>query len=147
MPAIQPDILDDIAYPAYRYRKTPPQLRCLPGLKQDAALWKRATCVYNYIDLQVKNNTGHPYQLCVRLTDEYLEGEWRTLSEPEYKYEVYEKEHRITHETWGGYMRHNVIGRRVYERKTGGLIGDEYITENHAVMMYQPFLKEGSNSN
>ncbi|HOO12437.1 MAG TPA: VanW family protein [Bacillota bacterium] len=103
-----------------------------------------ATCVYNYIDLQVKNDTGHPYRLCVRLTDEYLEGEWRTLSEPEYCYEVYEKEHSITHEIWGGYVRHNVISRRVYRRKTGDLVGDEYITENHAVMMYQPFLKEGS---
>lgn len=79
----------------------------------------------------------------MRLTDEYLEGEWRTLEQPEYSYEVYEKEHRITHEIWGGYLRHNVIGRRVYERKTGEPIGDEYITENHAVMMYQPFLRKG----
>jgi len=103
-----------------------------------------ATCVYNYIDLQIKNNTGQPYQLCVHLTEEYLEGKWRALKQPEYSYEVYEKEHRITHEMWGGYVRHNVIGRRVYDRKTGDLVGDEYITENHAVMMYQPFLKEGS---
>ena len=102
-----------------------------------------ATCVYNYIDLQIKNNTGQPYQLCVHLTEEYLEGKWRALKQPEYSYEVYEKEHRITHEMWGGYVRHNVIGRRVYDRKTGDLVGDEYITENHAVMMYQPFLRKG----
>lgn len=102
-----------------------------------------ATCVYNYLDLQIKNDTEYPYQLRVYLTDEYLEGEWRALKEPEYSYEVYENGHRITHEVWGGYVRHNVIGRRVYERKSSELVGDEYITENHAVMMYRPFLKEG----
>jgi len=104
-----------------------------------------ATCVYNYLDLQIKNNTEYPYQLFVYMTDKYLIGEWRTLVEPKYSYEVYEKEHLITHEIWGGYMRHNVIHRRVYEKKNDTLIEDEYITENHAIMMYQPFLKQGTN--
>lgn len=37
-------------------------------------------------------------------------------------------------EFWGGFTRHNVIRRRVFDL-SGGQIGDEYVTENHAIMM------------
>lgn len=40
-------------------------------------------------------------------------------------------------------MRHNVICRKCYD-VYGQLIDDEYITENHALMMYQPFLGESA---
>ena len=98
-----------------------------------------ATCVYNYRDLQIYNGTNRPYQLHLYLTDEELKGEWRTVEKELYRYEVYEKEHRITHEFWGGYIRHNILHRKVYSEE---FVDDEYITENHAVMMYQPFLAE-----
>ena len=78
--------------------------------------------MHNYLDLQIMNNTKYPYQLCINMTGKHLEGEWRALEQPEYLYEVYEREHRITHEIWGGYVRHNVIGRRVYGRKTGDIL-------------------------
>lgn len=104
-----------------------------------------ATCVYNYIDLQIKNNTNHTYQLHIYLTKENLIGEWLTVETPELSYEVYEKEHWITHELWGGHMRHNIIHRRTFN-KYKEIINDEYITENHAIMMYQPFLQEAANS-
>lgn len=99
-----------------------------------------ATCVYNYRDLQIYNNTKRPYQLNLYLTDEYLVGEWRTTEKSPYIYEVYEKEHKITHEYWGGYIRHNLIYRKVFNIN-GDVIEDEYITENHGIMMYQPFLE------
>ncbi|WP_425449630.1 VanW family protein [Dethiothermospora halolimnae] len=102
-----------------------------------------ATLVYNYRDLQIYNGTDEPYQLCLSLTDEYLVGEWRTTYKPIYKYEIYEKEHKITHEYWGGYLRHNVINRKIYNGEET-LLDDEYITENHALMMYQPFLEESN---
>lgn len=100
-----------------------------------------ATCVYNYRDLQIYNGTSRPYQLHFYLADDCLNGEWRTVEKELFRYEVYEKEHKITHEFWGGYIRHNVIHRNVYSQD-GEVIVDEYITENHAVMMYQPFLAE-----
>ncbi|TYQ18093.1 UNVERIFIED_CONTAM: vancomycin resistance protein VanW [Acetivibrio alkalicellulosi] len=104
-----------------------------------------ATCSYNYIDLQIYNGTNEPYQLNLYLSEDELAGEWRTMSQPNYQYEVYEDKHWITHEYWGGYIRHNTIRRR----KINGLeiVDDEFITENHALMMYQPFLSEkASNS-
>lgn len=105
-----------------------------------------ATCFYNYLDLRVYNPTKQPYQLNVYLTDEHLVGQWNTVEEPIYSYEVYEKEHKVTQEYWGGYVRHNLIHRRVFNYNKE-LINDEYIAENHAIMMYQPFLESGQSSN
>jgi vancomycin resistance protein VanW len=101
-----------------------------------------ATCVYNYRDLRIYNNTDYPYQLHVYLTEDYLVGEWRTVIPPSFIYRVYEKEHHITHEYWGGYVRHNLIYRNVFS-PDGQLIDDQYITENHAIMLYHPFLPDG----
>lgn len=98
-----------------------------------------ATCVYNYRDLQIHNDTDQTYQLQLYLTDKDLCGEWRSTKEQKARFEIYEKEHRITHEYWGGYMRHNLIYRKEYD-SGNTLIEDRYLTENHAIMMYQPFL-------
>ena len=98
-----------------------------------------ATCAYNFLDLQVYNNTDHPYQLRIYLSDRDLIGEWRSTGKTECSYEVYEKEHWITHEYWGGYVRHNKIHRRIYNEEMI-VLKDEYVTENHAIMMYQPLL-------
>jgi len=99
-----------------------------------------ATCVYNYKDLQIYNGTDMEYQLVVFLTEDSLAGEWRTQVPLPYRYEVYEKEHFITSTFWGGYIRNNTIFRRIYNRDNE-LIDDEFITENHAIMMYQPLLQ------
>ncbi|KLU61538.1 vancomycin B-type resistance protein VanW [Peptococcaceae bacterium CEB3] len=102
-----------------------------------------ATVVYNYVDLQIKNETGQDYQLSVRVGGTELEGEWRCAQSCPYKYKVYESEHLITQEWWGGYMRHNVIRRKVFDSEQGqpaDEFADEFITENHAIMMYEPML-------
>jgi vancomycin resistance protein VanW len=101
-----------------------------------------ATCAYNYLDLRIYNPTQQAYQLNVYLTEDDLVGEWTTTIEPLMTYEIYEKVHRITLENWGGYVRHNLINRRVFN-KNKELIDDHYVTENHAIMMYQPFLEQG----
>lgn len=100
-----------------------------------------ATCAYNYLDLQIKNNTSQAYQLLIYLTDTHLVGEWRADYQPTRTYEVYEKEHRISLEYWGGYVRHNTIYRKVYNMENQ-LIDDEFVTENHAILMYEPLLPD-----
>ncbi|SKC82199.1 VanW family protein [Maledivibacter halophilus] len=111
-----------------------------PDSKRTQPFGSGATCVYNYRDLQIYNGTDKAYQLHMYLTDEYLIGEWRAVKKPLFTYEVYEKEHKITHEYWGGYIRHNLIYRKVLD-SSNNIVDDEYITENHALMMYQPFLE------
>jgi vancomycin resistance protein VanW len=100
-----------------------------------------ATCYYNYVDLQIVNRTDQTYQLRVALTDTDLQGEWRADAPPVYNYEIYERQHSITAEYWGGYVRRNVICRRTYNRE-GERIADEIVAENQAVMMYEPLLEE-----
>jgi len=97
-----------------------------------------ATCVYNYLDLQIYNGTDNEFQLIVYLTEDNLVGELRSVEPVKYHYEVYEKEHFISSTFWGGYIRNNKIYRRIYENDI--LTADEYVTENHAIMMYQPLL-------
>jgi vancomycin resistance protein VanW len=76
------------------------------------------------------------------ITDSQLVGEWRTIAPDTRSYKVYEKEHWITQEYWGGYIRHNKIHRHVLNMN-GDIIDDEFVSENHAIMMYEPFLVEG----
>jgi vancomycin resistance protein VanW len=102
-----------------------------------------ATCVYNYRDLMIRNDTHQPFQLGVRVGESQLEGCWTSPVRPVYSYEIYEKNHRMQAEFWGGYSRHNEIWRRVRRRDTGEEVADELVVENHALMMYRPFLQSG----
>lgn len=110
-----------------------------PDVNRKLPFGSGATCFYNYLDLRIVNETNQPYQLHLYLTDEALVGEWRTTIEPVDRYEVYEKGHWISHEYWGGYLRHNIIYRKMHNYNEE-LIEDKYITENHAIMMYEPLL-------
>ncbi len=100
-----------------------------------------ATCVYNYRDLMIKNETAMTFQLCLTITETHLTGSIKSSVSPSYTYEVYEKEHRMDSEYWGGFSRHNILYRKIYDM-AGNLAADEYVTENHALMMYNPFLAE-----
>ena len=100
-----------------------------------------ATCFYNYGDLMIRNDTNNIYRLKLAVTEQDLKGCWRSDLPPEYKYEVYEKEHIMKLEYWGGYTRHNVIFRRKYDLDNN-LADDEFVVENHAFMTYAPFLED-----
>lgn len=112
-----------------------------PDSKRTQPFGSGATCVYNYRDLQIYNGTEDTFQLHIFIDNDYLVGEWRTINEGNFNYKVYEKEHYINQEFWGGYTRHNSIYRKVFT-KDEVFLKDEYITENHAIMMYEPFLPE-----
>lgn len=103
-----------------------------------------ATCVYNYRDLMIRNETAARFLLRVWIADGRLCGQWRSSTPCAERYEVYQKDHWITAETGGAYVRHNTLYRRVFIRQDGGetLLCDEKITENHALMMYAPFLEK-----
>ncbi|TPG70869.1 vancomycin resistance protein [Brevibacillus laterosporus] len=103
-----------------------------------------ATCAYNYMDLRIKNETKHSYQLHLYMTEDTLVGEWRTLYPHPYVYEIYERSHEIQPAYWGGYTRHNELYRRVYTLD-GTLTDDFFIAENHALMMYEPLLPPAKN--
>lgn len=47
----------------------------------------------------------------------------------------------MCHEWWGGCSRHNQLYRLTYT-PDGELVEDLLMVENHAMMMYDPFLEE-----
>lgn len=100
-----------------------------------------ATCVYPYRDLMIRNDTQTTFRLRLWLDDEFLHGEWLADAAPENTYRVVEKEHRFEHEFWGAYSRHNKLYREVCDLQ-GSVLREEFITENHALMMYSPLLPE-----
>ena len=100
-----------------------------------------ATCSYNYIDLQITNRIANTHQLRVWVEGDYLQGEWRADVAPRFGYRIVERDHAIRTEWWGGYSRHNSLHRMVRDIETGAERGEEFITENHAIMMYAPLLE------
>ena len=101
-----------------------------------------ATCFYNYGDLMIRNETELTFQLTLKITDTHLHGAWASNCQPAYTYEVYEKSHVMQSEFWGGYTRHNLLYRK--KCNADGLVtDDEFIVENHAIMMYSPYITEG----
>lgn len=114
-----------------------------PDVNRNQPFGSGATVAYNHIDLQIQNNTDQDFILHLYLTEDHLVGEWRSNKSIANLYRVYERDHCITHEPWGGYVRQNKVFREIYDRH-GNLVADELIAENHAVMMYQPFLSGGN---
>lgn len=98
-----------------------------------------ATLSYNYIDLQIQNNTDRYYQINLWLDDEYLNGEITCNIDLQTKYEIFETDHMFKQQWWGGYTRHNRIWKRI-NNLTDNSITEELVAENNAIMMYSPLL-------
>lgn len=100
-----------------------------------------ATLSYNYVDLQFKNETKQKFQLLLWLTSDYLHGNLVSDTPCKHNYQIEERNHKIVGEVWGGFSRHNQIFRKTIQKNTGQVILEEPVIENHAIMMYQPFLE------
>lgn len=101
-----------------------------------------ATIAYNYIDLQIKNETSASYCLILEVDDTHLRGEWRCTVADRFRYELVEKNHRFTPYLGTHYLRHNEIWRRVVGTD-GELLREDMVVENHALTMYSPLLPAG----
>lgn len=99
-----------------------------------------ATCSYPNIDLAMRNDTTIPFQLRLTLTDTHLVGQWFSTHPSGVRYVILEKNHHITQEWDGSYIRHNEIVRHSLDSTTGAHLGETLITENHAIMMYDPLI-------
>lgn len=98
-----------------------------------------ATLGYNYLDLGFRNPTTHTYTIRLWQDDEYLWGEILCDSPATHRFEVFETDHEIRQQWWGGYTRHN----RIWKRRINLEDGTEEVlpvSENHAIMMYNPLL-------
>ena len=110
-----------------------------PDAERTQPFGSGATCAWPSLDLQVENRTGTAWRLSISLDERSLHGAWCAAMPFEGSFEVYEQAHVVTHESPGVYVRHNRIARREYDAD-GALVADELVAENHALMMYEPFL-------
>ncbi len=100
-----------------------------------------ATLAYNYIDLQLLNDTNTTFRINLWLDDTYLNGTISADRQPTLKYEIIETDQHFEQQWWGGYTRHNRILKRITDLTTGET-WEEPVAENNAIMMYNPTLKE-----
>ncbi len=110
-----------------------------PDVNRKIPFGAGATLSYNYIDLQVKNETDKAFQIALWLDDTHLNGELFCEQKIPEKYRIEERNHIMKQQFWGGYSRHNQIFK-IEEREQD--IKETLLVENHAIMMYNPFLKE-----
>ena len=93
--------------------------------------------VYNYFDLQVRNDTDSTFQLRVSVGDRYLEGELRADRPQPCSFQVYAENERF-YRLGGEHFRANQIWRHVVDRRTGNRLGAELVRSNCALVKYVP---------
>ena len=97
-----------------------------------------ATVFYNYLDLQITNNTLNTFQLNLWLTDDKLEGELRCSQELEFKYDVYEKNNKFI-KKGAEYFRTNEIWRNIIsDSDKSHKLRSELLYKNFGKVMYVP---------
>lgn len=111
-----------------------------PDVNRKVPFGAGATLSFNHIDLQIHNKTTNTFQICLWLDDEYLNGELLSDKLLNKTYKVEEKNHLIKQQNWGGYTRHNQIVKT--EKDKDGKETISLLSENHALMMYCPFLED-----
>lgn len=100
-----------------------------------------ATCAYPHRDLMIRNDTNETFQLCLKVGETHLEGEWRADHPARIRFEIVERDHRIDQAAWGGYIRHNALYRKIYDL-SDILLEEQFLCTNDAIMMYSPLLPD-----
>ena len=116
-----------------------------PDVNRKVPFGAGATLAYNYIDLQVKNETDNTFIIELWTDKTHLNGRLTSKFEVKEKYEIVERNHQVKTQFWGGNTRHNQIYQLI-TRENGEQV-EKLVVENHAIMMYNPFLNEKSLNN
>ena len=93
--------------------------------------------VYNYVDLVVRNDTEHTFELRTWVDERHLRGELRSDTTPEHSYRVHARDEVFLRHQ-GRVFRKNEIWRTVISRRTGDRMGEELLKRNCALVTYLP---------
>jgi vancomycin resistance protein VanW len=91
------------------------------------------TIFYNYVDLQVRNDTPMTFQVRLRVGDDHLEGQLRADTEPPERYRVYARDECFLR-VGDTYFRRNEIWRDITDR--AGHTRSELVKTNIARTLY-----------
>lgn len=109
-----------------------------PDVARKVPFGAGATLAYNHVDLQFTNPTPHAFQLQLWLDDTHLNGQLLSAQPLKATYTVEERGHHMKRQHWGGCSRHNQIVQIC--TLPDGQTSERLLVENHALMMYEPFL-------
>lgn len=109
-----------------------------PDVNRKVPFGAGATLSYNHIDLQVQNRTENRFQVNLWLDNTHLNGCLCSSIPLKETYKIEERNHFMNQQYWGGYSRHNQIVQ--VETIENGTQTEKLLVENHAIMMYNPFL-------
>ena len=96
-----------------------------------------AAIFYNYIDFQFKNNTENTFQIFLKVTEKFLEGELRVNNELQNTYHIFEKDHQFL-KRGSEFYRKNEIWRNTISKQNGNIVKTELLKKNFARVTYQP---------
>lgn len=111
-----------------------------PDVNRKVPFGAGATLAFNHIDLQAKNDTSNEFQINLWMDETHLHGELLSKEKINATYRIEERNHKMEQQLWGRYSRHNQIFQ-IIERE--GEVEEKLLVENHAIMMYSPFLENG----
>jgi len=110
-----------------------------PDVNRKVPFGAGATLSYNYIDLQIKNETNNEFVIKLWIDETHLHGELFSKEKLTESYKIEERNHKIEKQFLGGYSRHNQIFKI---SKTKNSTTEKLIVENHAIMMYEPIIEQ-----
>lgn len=113
-----------------------------PDVNRTQPFGSGATVAWPLLDLQIENPTDVPYRLSLAVTETHLVGAWTAPAPLDTRYRIEERNHRITHDGPGIYVRRNELWREA--RHADGSVTVKLVAVNDARMMYAPFLPEAS---
>lgn len=93
-----------------------------------------ATVLYNFIDLQIKNEGSDDLQIKIYLNNKHLKGQILSNNKPKYHFHLFEKNHYFI-KSKQKYHRYNEIWR---QKKSNGIIQkEEILVKNLAPVLYK----------
>jgi len=92
---------------------------------------------FNHLDLRLRNDTTTTFQLRLRVTERFLEGELRAHEALPCSFSVFERDAGFDLVD-GQWFRHNALWRHVHDRTTGVHLRDELLKHNRARVLYVP---------
>lgn len=106
-----------------------------PDFKRQIPFGTGTSIMYNYLDYRFKNTSKDTFQLRIKVTDKYLEGELLVDKVQGQSYHIKEKNHQFIKEG-EDYFRCNDIYRRVIDKRTGKTLSEELLISNKSKVMY-----------
>jgi vancomycin resistance protein VanW len=106
-----------------------------PDDRRELPFGTGASVAFDLVDFRLRNPTGRPFQLEVRVGDADLVGAIRTTEEPGVRFEVVEVGHRFEREG-DVVVRCNEVRRQRRDVLTGALLGEEVLLRNRSRVAY-----------